>query len=150
MMDSAYFKSEKYRRDLLYISIGLYVAAAFLPGSFDLSNTMCCIGLLFLIIGPCLFIGNGFFWIIGVFWLANPFLFIAWYYYHRKPKAAVICASISLACWAAFLPDFIREFEGVYLVYSLGLFSIITTLAGSINQLKIQRNLEALAYENES
>lgn len=135
-MKENYFKSDNFRRELFYGSIGLYISAAILPGT----GTAPFVGLAFATLGYLAFFEGLDAWVIGIFWLANPFLFVAWYQYRLNPKTSLICSSFALSCWIVLLPLLIIEsFYDLILIYCLGLFSITAILFASVKNLKIQR-----------
>jgi hypothetical protein len=95
MMDGAYFKSDDFKSHMFYTSIAFYLTATFLPCLF--CGTWFLIAeVIFLIAGYTTFFMGADIWIVGVFWLASPLLFVAWYHYSRTPKVSLVCGCISL------------------------------------------------------
>jgi len=157
MIDSAYFKSDDFKSHMFYTSIALYLTVIFLPCLF-LGATFLIAEVIFLVAGFTAFFMGAEIWMIGVFWLASPLLFVAWYHYSRTLKVSLTCACISLVCWATILPFLIAndlrgyttEFYVICAIYSLGLLSIIVITVALIIELEIHPKAETLAYENQS
>ncbi|HWZ35010.1 MAG TPA: hypothetical protein VNW51_02570 [Mucilaginibacter sp.] len=155
MIDIEYFKSEDFKRYSFYISVALYLTVVFLPclfcGAWFLFAEV-----IFLIAGFTAFFMGSDLWMIGIFWLASPLLFVAWYHYSQRPGVSLICACVSLVCWATILPflatvdspDYTAGFYAICAIYFLGLLGITVILQALIIQLKNQPKPESIAYEN--
>lgn len=139
---------------MLYMSVGLYAVSIITPSLF---------GNAFISVAAVIFLFTGFIdllsqdFLLGIFWLASPLLFIAWYQYRRKPVLSLICAAGSLICCCTGLVFFIQS--GFYnftndleilSIYFLDLFSIAIMLVAAINQYLTQRKLALTNKSRES
>ncbi len=120
---------------VLYSSICVYVVS--LTQHCYCTTDSCGDSIMALLIGPLGLIFGG----AGFSWLANPFLFSAWFSFKNKPLRTIVVSSISVAFMASFLvfKRIISDEAGNYseivsyrLGYWLWLLSGMIMLVGSI------------------
>lgn len=125
---------------MLYASVALYIAAIATPGL--VSDAFFSVMALYYVFTGFIGLLSGIGFLSGIFWLANPLLFIAWYYYTRSPKLSIIFSTFSLCFWCSLLFSFSSDVSyGLWLAYIFGLLSICVILIVSLNQYKPVGNL---------